>query len=196
MTLENLKIVNPDGGIQATNTKTGADFYIEPGSVLHDLAEAGQLGVVAPYVPEPDPVDPPKYPTPQAALEAMAAWVDGFVAPMTGGVPQAELISWPYKGPAAEAYKAGTASPDQIDMIEGEAAITGEDPGDLADAIIAKAGPSRIVASRVAGLRRKITAQIEAEADPYKFEVILLTAKAEAVALAKSLGLSAALNLE
>lgn len=160
------------------------------GRALFEVITAS--GEAAPYDPANDP---PAYPSAEHALAAMVKWAESFVAPLVSGVPAEEVLSWPAKEPAAEAYKAGTATPRQVAMIEGEAAVTGEDPFVLADLILQKAAPYGAVVAAIAGLRRKVTAQIAAESDPYQYEGILLAAKGEALQLAQDLGLAEALGV-
>jgi len=196
MTLENLTQVNAIGGVQARNTKTGADIYLKPGEILHDLALDGTFGPVAPYVPPPDPVEPPTYPDAAAAIEAVAEWAEGFVRPLVAGVPAEERLSWPVKEVAAAALLDGTADAAQTALIEGEAAVTGEAPADLAGLILQRAAVYRPAVAAIAGLRRDIAAKLRAEPDPYKFDAILAAAKADAVQLARDLGLAAELGLD
>ena len=134
----------------------------------------------------------PKYPDADAAKAAMVEWIAGFTAAVTGPVPVDERLSWDAKEADARAYIAETATAAQTAMIEDEAAITGEVPADLAAIIIAKADTFRAVVARVAGLRRKTIAAIDAVTDPADYETVLLAAKDEAEAMAASLGIAAA----
>jgi hypothetical protein len=140
--------------------------------------------VIADYVPGP------KYPDAAAAKAAMVEWIAGFTATVTGPVPVDERLSWDAKEQAARAYVAETADAAQTSMIEDEAAITGEVPADLAAIIIAKADTFRAVVARVAGLRRKTIAAIDAVTDPADYETVLVSAKAEAEAMAAALGIT------
>lgn len=133
---------------------------------------------------------PPAYPTADAAKAAMIQWASDFMASVTGPVPIDERLSWDAKEAAARAYVAETADAAQTAMIDGEAAITGEVPADLAAIIIARADTFRAVVSRVAGLRRKTIAAIDAVTDPADYEVALAAAKAEAITLAAALGIT------
>lgn len=194
--IENPRAVNPQGGIQATNTKTGADLYIAPGTILHDLALAGTFGPVEPYVEPPKPEEPPTFATAEAALAAMAEWASAFVAPLLAGTPPEERLSWPVKEKAARDYLEGIASADDAAMIEAEAAVTGEAPADLCASILDQAATFRAVSARIAGLRRKTRNALIAEPDPYKFDAILAAAQAEARAMATDLGIADVLGLE
>jgi|GEM_PF-1091947 len=137
-----------------------------------------------------EPAAPPKYQSADAAKAAMVQWANNFTAAVTGPVPIDERLSWDAKEAAARAYIAETADTAQTAMIETEAAITEEGPASLAAIIIAKADTFRAVVARVAGLRRKTIAAIDAVVDPADYETVLLSAKAEAEALAAELGLS------
>lgn len=193
---QNLKIVNPLGGIQAERIDDGVSVYFAPGELVHDLALAGTLGPVAPYVPPPPPEKAPTYATEAEAVAAMVAWIEEFTDPLIGGTPEEERLSWPVKEVAARAYLGGAPSDDERAMIEGEAAVTGEDAAELAELILAKAAPYRAAVSALAGLRRKVAAALAAVTDPHQYEPTLLAAKEEARALAVSLGLGAAFGIE
>ncbi len=132
----------------------------------------------------------PKYPDADAAKSAMVEWITAFTASVTGPVPIDERLSWDAKEAAARAYIAQTADAAQTAMIEDEAAITQEVPAELAAIIIAKADVFRAIAAKVAGLRRKTVTAIDAVTDPAIYEVVLVAAKAEAVTLAASLGIT------
>lgn len=149
--------------------------------------------VLRDWTPE-DEAAPP-YDSADSAVLALVAWIERFIAPLVAGTPASERLAWPTKEAAAAAYQAGTQNPAQAALIEGEAAIAGEDPGDLADLILAKAETYRTAVAAISGMRRKVTAAIEAETDPAQYEVILDTAKSEAVQLATDLGLAEALGV-
>ncbi|MEM9522759.1 MAG: hypothetical protein AAF982_01990 [Pseudomonadota bacterium] len=195
MTLKNLKYVNDLGGISAQRVSDDGYQYLEPGSVLHDIAVSGVLGDIAPYVAPPKPEELPKYATPEGAIRAMAEFADQFVAPLIEHAPPAERLSWPVKEAAAEAHLAGEATPPQTDLLAAEASITGESLDELATHIVATAAIFRQVAAAIAGLRRKVAAEIRAEPDPHKFEPILLSAMADAESLALSLGIGEELGV-
>jgi len=109
---------------------------------------------------------------------------------VTGPVPLDEKLSWDAKEAAAKAVIAGTATTEQQSLLDDEAALTSETTASLANTIVSKATLYRKVVSRVAGLRRVLTAQIEAETDPYNYSVILEAGKTHAAQLADSIGLS------
>lgn len=193
--LKNLRYINAAGGILADNTETGVEVYLRPGDLLYSVAVAGQLGPVAPYVPPPDPVEPPTFADADAAIAALSAWVSEFVSPLIRPAPQEERDSWPVKELAAHAQLAGTATPEQIELLQFEAQITGETLDALAAVIIAAAQPFRRVSASIAGLRRKVSALLRAEPDPYKFDAILEAAKAEAQQMAVDLGVGEILGI-
>lgn len=132
---------------------------------------------------------PPTYATAEEAKAAMIAWADAFNATVTGPVPADEKLAWVYKDAAARAIDAGGGEPDQLALIDAEAAITGETRADLAAKIIERSNLYRQVVAAVSGLRRKTGAAIDAASDPYNYDAILAAAQAEAEALAASLGL-------
>lgn len=150
-----------------------------------ELDEWEQEGnTIEPYVA------PPKYPTKAAAIQAAIDFAQSFTEGVTGPVPLDEKLSWDAKEAAAKAFIAGTATAEQQSLLDDEAALMSEETADLANVIVSKAAIYRKVVSRVAGLRRALTAQIEAEADPYKYEAILVAGQAQAQQLAESLGVS------
>lgn len=132
----------------------------------------------------------PTYPTQAIALQAVNEFAQSFTEGVTGPVPLDEKLSWDAKEAAAKAVIAGNATAEQQSLLDDEAELTKEATLDLANIIKNKAKLYRQVVSRVAGLRRALTAQIEAETDPYKYEAILLAGQVQAADLAKELGLS------
>lgn len=56
---------------------------------------------------------------------------------------------------AARAWAAGLADPAQRALLEGEAGVTGEDPGDLAARVLRNAEAWRLAIARLSGLRRR-----------------------------------------
>jgi len=198
MSLQNIKVINIAGGIQAFNTDTGSDIYIAPGDLLHVLVSSGDLGPVDPYVPPPSPEALPKYATLTEAIAAMLAFVEEFTAPLIGGFPEEERLSWPVKEAAARDYVAlGTsAAPENIDMIETEAALLPETPLEVAQNILVEAAIFRKAAAAISGLRRKTQRELVAITDPHLYEPTLVAAAEDAFALALNLGLGAAFGLE
>lgn len=138
-----------------------------------------------------DYVAPPKYLNAAAANAAMVAWLDGFTAAVTGPIPIDERLSWDAKEAAARACIAETADVAQTALIEEEAAVAEEDPADLAALIITRADTFRAVIAKLAGLRRKTMAAIDAVSEPSDYETVLLAAKAELEAIATALGMTA-----
>ncbi len=129
------------------------------------------------------------YPTLDVARAAMVAWIDQLMTAITGPVPSYERASWPSKAEAARAYQAGTARPDQIAMIEGEAATSPRTPAEVAAVIVLRADQYEAIVSRSAGLRVSLDEALEAATDPAQYETILNTGKSQALALAESLGI-------
>lgn len=112
------------------------------------------------------------------AKAAMRDWIDGFLEPFTAGRPRDEIASWPAKAPAAESHLAGKPSA----MILAEAAVTGENPDELALSIAIKAGAYMVIAAKVAGLRRATEWAINAATSQAEIAAALDAAKAAAVA--------------
>ncbi len=142
-------------------------------------------GKVVEYVKPARPV----YPNKATARAAMVAWIDQFMAKITGQVPSYERASWPSKAEAARAFVAGTARSDQTAMIEAEAGASTRTPEELANVIVARATSYETVIAKAAGLRVKLDTDIEAETDPFQFKTILENGKAQALALATELGI-------
>lgn len=172
------------GGLPFSWTEDGEVFGKE------DLTPEQQSTLDAVIAAHNPNAELPKYPDANSAKAAMVEWITSFTQSVTGPVPIDERLSWDAKEAAARAYVAQTADLSQTAMIEDEAAITGEVPAALAAIIIAKADVFRAIAAKVAGLRRKTITAIDAVTDPANYEVVLVAAKAEAVTLAASLGIT------
>lgn len=95
----------------------------------------------------------------EALIEA-AALIDARAEAITGTVPLVERLSWGAKEQAARAVIAGTPSPEEAAMIAGEASVTGEEVPALATRILANADAWRLIAARMAALRRQATAAL------------------------------------
>ena len=152
-----------------------------------DLLGAQSKGARIEGGPEGLPVATfPAPPSPDESLKAaralgrtmMQAWIDGFLAPFTAGRPRDEIASWPAKAAAAESHLAGKPHA----MILAEAAVTGENPDDLALSIAIKAQAYMVIAAKVAGLRRATEGAINAATSQDEISAALDAAKAAAVA--------------
>lgn len=97
------------------------------------------------------------------AKKVIAARIDGVSRSIIGPVPDGEIASWFVKSPAAAALLAAVETPEQRAILEAEATLTGETLPDLAQRIVTKSANYAGMAGRLAGLRRKYTAQIEAQ---------------------------------
>lgn len=95
-------------------------------------------------------------------LERIATVAEG----LTGPAPLAEKLSWSAKEEAARAHAAGTAGPEQRALLDGEAALTGENPADLAARILRNADAWRQAVAWLSGLRRSTLAAMARAADP------------------------------
>lgn len=187
--LKNVKFINDLGGISATNEVAGVEVYLRPGDLVHDLALAGTFGPVAPYAPPPPPEAEPTYPNARGATAALVEWLGAFFAPLISYAPFEEQLSWATKEVAARDYLAGTASTENAALIEGEAAIVGETPADLAQVILDNAAIFRAASIKIAGLRRKTTATLYATSDPFEFDTVIAAAQADAQSWAADNGL-------
>jgi hypothetical protein len=188
-----IRSMSADNRILQATRPDGSCLVIEPHMRdLWDLAMSGGLGPVAAYVPPPPA---PKFRNAAHARAAMVEWVEAFTAPLRAGVPVLERLSYPAKTAAAAAYLASDASADQVDMIEGEAELTGEDPADLAALILEKSATEIRIASKIAGLRRRLDLAIDEAVNPFEYEAILEAGQIEAAALAVDLGLGSVLGV-
>ena len=135
-----------------------------------------------------DALEPLAYPTQADAERAMTEWADAFALQITGIRPDAEKLSWSDKEKAAEHYQAGTATANDLAMLQAEAGLTSETLDDLAASILANAALFRVVVGKIAGFRRQTKAALEA-ATPEQYPAILTAAKAAALADAAAMGL-------
>lgn len=133
--------------------------------------------------------EPLRYPNPDAAKSALAAWAEAATASITGPVPADEKIAWATKEAAARAILAGNAAPEQIAMIATEGNFTGEAVGELCGKIVARADLFRAVVAAVSGIRRKASRRID-ESAPAEYVDILIDARIEAQQAAAALGLT------
>ncbi|MGR3484442.1 MAG: hypothetical protein ACU0BF_03795, partial [Paracoccaceae bacterium] len=148
------------------------------------------LGETPPDGAALSPSDLPPYPTHEAAVSAMRAWMQGVLDNFTAGVPAQVVASWPSKAAAARAIIAGGATDAQAALIGTEAALTGEDVADLAARIAAKADVYERIVAAAEGLRRAtLTALERAETSQARADV-LAHARAKAGGMMEELGLS------
>lgn len=147
-----------------------------------------------------EPPAPPAYPTAEAALLAMVAWIEQLHASITGPVPQDVKHGWKAKADWARAWNTDNSiAVPQIYTDEMTVAGTAKYPSvqSFVDRVIAKADIYEGVVADTEGLRTKTQDLIEAEAakatpDPHQYEVILQAAQAEAVQLADLRGITLA----
>jgi|GEM_PF-3223002 len=129
----------------------------------------------------------PKYSL-ESAKAMILEYVKAFEDHVTGLVSTGEQLSWADKEVAAIAFQDGTATAEQLEVLQDEADETGETLAELAALIVAKGKRYRKLVRKIAGLRRATYMALEAEEDPMKYKDILNTALARAVALADALG--------
>lgn len=100
-----------------------------------------------------------------SARSRVVAFADALAEQITGPVPAAEKLGWDKKEAAARAHVAGVATAAQTAMLEGELEAAGgldADLDDLAVKIIAKADFYALAVARIAGIRRRAMAAIDA----------------------------------
>ncbi|WP_101065647.1 hypothetical protein [Roseovarius salinarum] len=90
-----------------------------------------------------------------SALLDMTAQLDRIAENVTGVVPMAERLSWPIKAAAAEAFLAGEADATQHEILQAEAAQTGETVATLAELIARNTSAYAAISAWLAGLRRR-----------------------------------------
>lgn len=124
------------------------------------------------------------------AATGMAAWIAHFLEQFTAGVSPAELASWSVKAERARQHLAGVPQP----MITAEATLTREPPNVLAKKIVAKSDAYEAIIARITGLRRATEAAIASAKTPEAVAAVLKSARAQAEALAASLGIGTAVS--
>ncbi len=124
----------------------------------------------------------------RAAKGRVVSFADALSEQITGPVPASEKLGWDKKEQAARAHLAGTATGAHTAMLKGELdAAGGLDTGldDLAEKIIAKADFYAVAVARIAGIRRRTMAALDALGNsPTQAEIdaTLAAAKADAEA--------------
>lgn len=101
-----------------------------------------------------------------AAEDEVLAALSAAADQLTGVVPEAEKLSWPDKEAAAKAMLAGSATDDQLAMLNAEVQSTGETIEELATTVTAKAAAYRQAAAQMAGLRRATIKAVSAATTP------------------------------
>lgn len=128
----------------------------------------------------------PKFPTAQAAILAMVAWIEALHAKITGPVPKDVKLGWKAKADWARAWDAST-NPDVPQMYVDEMAAAGTikypDTQTFVTRVIAKADVYEGVVADTEGLRGRVQDELEAESDPAQFEAILDAAQVEAMSM-------------
>lgn len=132
----------------------------------------------------------PVYSDLEAARAAMVSWIDGFMAQITGKVPDYERASWPTKADAARAFIDGSARPDQTALIAAEASTSNQTNADVANKIAARANAYQTIIGEATGLRITLEAALEAATDPFEYETILANGKVQAATLATAHGIT------
>jgi hypothetical protein len=120
------------------------------------------------------------------ALSEAVALIDARAEAITGTVPLVERLSWGAKDAAARAVIAGLPNPEELAMIAGEARITGEAVMDLAARIRANADAWRLIAARMAALRRQVATAIAEAGDEGAIALILAGLALELDQIARS----------
>jgi len=108
-----------------------------------------------------------------AALAGLQAWVEAAMVAVQGRAPLGEKLGWDAKAAAARALLAGTALPEQREMIAAEAGVTGEAPEALAARIAARSAACHLAMAQVTGLRRRAQAAILTARAPQEAEAVL-----------------------
>ncbi len=179
-------------GTMIQTIREGGWFRLPNGDQVSP-AQAGwsnDAGFALTEAPEPEPVAPTLADVKASAKRAMLAWIDNLTGIFTADTPIDERLSWDAKEAAARAWLAGTASVEQIALLDAECAITGETRDNLALLILANADLFRAVIGSVSGVRRTTSDAIDAAETPEAVQAVLDAAKAQALAMAAALGIA------
>lgn len=132
---------------------------------------------------------PPSMPEIRAAARArVIEYADAITARITSQYPAAEVASWPTREIEARDLAANPASP--APLLRTIAAMTGEDLGRMAQAVLAKAAAYRKVVAAVEAVRTQADMALAAADTPEAVGAVLASLKARADALAKQMGLA------
>ncbi|MEL6477616.1 MAG: hypothetical protein AAFR17_09835 [Pseudomonadota bacterium] len=122
-----------------------------------------------------------------AAILRLGRIIERMSGALVAGVPAAERDAWAIKEAAAAAVLADNATKADLDLLNAEAAETGEMLDDLAASILAQAGAFRIAAGKVSGVRRAARARIVEAQDAAGIEAALADAATAADAFVADL---------
>ncbi len=121
------------------------------------------------------------------AKQRISVEADKVAVQLVGPVPQHERDSWPDKARAAREHLAGSATAADTALLQGELDTAGLDANmdALSGKIVANANAYTVLAGKLAGMRRKATAAIEALDNPSQLEVddVLTIMRAEGALL-------------
>lgn len=169
------------------------------------LAHAIHPDLAGQFIPAPDAVDsgwvvdgggfaPPPAVVPDleaiktgARMQVVKA-ADAITARITGRYPAAEVASWPTQEIEARAVQAG--SPEvETPLVVALAGQFGVSRADMAAAILAKAAGYRQVVAAVIAVRDQTMQAIAVSPDAAAVDVVLSAARAQAEAMAATLGI-------
>jgi hypothetical protein len=117
------------------------------------------------------------------AVIQMRGFIAAFLQPFVQNATLEEVASWPSKAAAARAFKAGTATAAQLNMLKVEADLYAVSLADHAAKVIRKADPYEPIIVSVTALRSLTEQAIAAATTPAEVAAALATAKARADAV-------------
>lgn len=161
----------PDDAIELS-----ADEY----RALFDGTRQGKLIEIGPDG-RPVLTDPPPPPLDQVKSRAISTINNTYqtqITSLVGNAPEAERATWPLQQAAAEAYLSGTATPEQMALLE--SLLVGDETVDvLVDKIVRKAAEVQHLIGVTLGIKRRGEKAVEAAASNEEVEAALADAHAE-----------------
>ena len=124
----------------------------------------------------------------EAALSALADFLDSATSILTDGVPLAEQLSWAPKEAAARRYLSQSHTQEDEELLSEESAETGEGLDQLSQRILLKATANRRATGKLAGLRRKAESDISSAASRDEAMAVVEGVKGQWVQFISQLG--------
>lgn len=155
----------------------GESYWLADGSRVVIMG----LGVAPPPEALSEPPPPPVDAQIGAAHERIDLWHGQLLLTLTKSPTRQESDTWPMKAAMAKAFRDGTATPNELAMLDAERAETGETREELVQHIEAEAAALQPIIGRASGLRRQANAAIKslAEGDPAAEDLVAPIAAAQ-----------------
>lgn len=113
----------------------------------------------------------------EAANHELASWLDAQAAKIIGIIPETEKFTWAEKEVAARKIKAGTATPEEAQILEIESALAGETLQATADKVLLSAAQFRVAGPVISGVRRYAGARYATATTAAQLDAITAKAK-------------------